>query len=295
MTSSTARTDKKTLLIQSSSPTSTSAPITSTTRRQDKLQKLGTAYPELDQNALGYDDQHRLQGHGRHRDPGLSHRTDRAPKRKNLPLIVMPHDGPVARDSWKFSFLRTFLANRGYAVLQMNYRGSAGFGQKWRLDAHQDWGGLTYSDIQDATRWAVQRRHRRSRSGSASWAGDSAATRPCWARRATAIPYRCAVSIAGIADLEMYQEHGAIIGSKELPPRTRSAPTARNSSATHRCRTPRRSAFPCCWSTARKDWQVQDGSDQRHGQGAGADTRSRHELVHHQGRAATSSSASRTA
>jgi len=59
-------------------------------------------------------------------------------EKKNLPLVVLPHDGPVARDSWKFSYLRTFLASRGYAVLQMNYRGSSGFGANWQSAARQD-------------------------------------------------------------------------------------------------------------------------------------------------------------
>jgi dipeptidyl aminopeptidase/acylaminoacyl peptidase len=75
---------------------------------------------------------------------------------ENLPLVVMPHGGPIARDSWRYFFLRAFLANRGYAVLQMNFRGSSGYGGKWYWDAHQDWGGLTYSDIEDGARWAIK-------------------------------------------------------------------------------------------------------------------------------------------
>jgi dipeptidyl aminopeptidase/acylaminoacyl peptidase len=47
---------------------------------------------------------------------------------EHLQLIVMPHGGPIDRDSWRFDFLRAFLVSRGYAVLQMNFRGSAGDG-----------------------------------------------------------------------------------------------------------------------------------------------------------------------
>ena len=76
---------------------------------------------------------------------------------ENLPMVVMPHGGPISRDSWGFFFLREFLVSRGYAVLQMNYRGSSGYGEKWLPDAHQDWGGLTYGDIIDGARWSIQR------------------------------------------------------------------------------------------------------------------------------------------
>jgi dipeptidyl aminopeptidase/acylaminoacyl peptidase len=136
-------------------------------------------------------------------------------ERKNLPLIVMPHDGPLARDSWKFSFLRTFLANRGYAVLQMNYRGSAGFGLNWMLKAHQDWGGISYSDIQDATRWAVsQGIADPKRICILGWGFGGYAALLGAARDSDT--YRCAVSIGGIADLEMQKVEAMIFGDKEF-------------------------------------------------------------------------------
>ena len=50
---------------------------------------------------------------------------------KNLPAIVMPHGGPSARDEWGFDWLSQFFANRGFAVLQPNYRGSSGYGSAW--------------------------------------------------------------------------------------------------------------------------------------------------------------------
>jgi dipeptidyl aminopeptidase/acylaminoacyl peptidase len=121
---------------------------------KEKLQKLGIAYPELDQKMLGTMTNIVYKAADGTEIPGYLTVPSGAEK-KNLPLIVMPHDGPAARDSWKFDFLRTFLANRGYAVLQMNFRGSTGLGTQWRADAKGDWGGLVYSDIQDGTKWAV--------------------------------------------------------------------------------------------------------------------------------------------
>lgn len=59
---------------------------------------------------------------------------------KNLPLVVNPHGGPWARDNWGFNSLAQFLANRGYAVLQMNFRGSTGFGKKFIDAGNLQWG-----------------------------------------------------------------------------------------------------------------------------------------------------------
>jgi dipeptidyl aminopeptidase/acylaminoacyl peptidase len=178
-----------------------------------KLQKLGAAYPELDQSTLGTMTNITYKASDGTEIPGYL-TVPTGAQRKNLPLVVMPHDGPAARDSWKFSFLRTFLANRGYAVLQMNYRGSSGFGQKWQLDGQQDWGGVVYSDIQDATRWAVgEGIADPKRICIMGWGFGGYEALLGAARNGDA--YRCAVSIAGITDLDMYEDHGAMSGEKD--------------------------------------------------------------------------------
>jgi dipeptidyl aminopeptidase/acylaminoacyl peptidase len=66
---------------------------------------------------------------------------------KNLPTIVLPHGGPWARDQWGFSNLSQFLANRGYAVLQPNFRGSTGYGKKFLNAGNKQWGELMQDDI----------------------------------------------------------------------------------------------------------------------------------------------------
>ena len=204
--------DRKTLLIKASSPVDHGTWYVYEVENE-KLQKLGTSYPELDQNALGWMTHVNYPASDGSEVPGYLS----APmgiERKNLPLIVMPHDGPVARDSWSFSFLRTFLVNRGYAVLQMNYRGSDGFGQKWRLAGHQQWAGVTYSDIQDATRWAVKEGIADpKRICIIGWGFGGYAALLSAARDGEL--YRCAVSIAGISDLPSYQSQGAITGQEE--------------------------------------------------------------------------------
>lgn len=66
---------------------------------------------------------------------------------KNLPLIVFPHGGPWARDGWGFNSRIQFLANRGYAVLQPNFRGSTGYGKQFLNAGNKQWGDLMQDDI----------------------------------------------------------------------------------------------------------------------------------------------------
>jgi len=74
---------------------------------------------------------------------------------KGLPLIVHPHGGPWARDSWGFDPTVQFLANRGYAVLQMNFRSSAGFGRAFLEAGFGQWGLTMQDDVTDGVRWAI--------------------------------------------------------------------------------------------------------------------------------------------
>ena len=74
---------------------------------------------------------------------------------KKLPLVVNPHGGPWARDSWGFNPEIQFLASRGYAVLQMNFRGSTGFGRKFMEASFGQWGLTMQDDVSDGVAWAV--------------------------------------------------------------------------------------------------------------------------------------------
>lgn len=72
---------------------------------------------------------------------------------KNLPVVVNPHGGPWARDSWGFNPEVQFLANKGYAVFQMNFRGSTGFGKKFWEISFKQWGKTMQDDITDGVEW----------------------------------------------------------------------------------------------------------------------------------------------
>ena len=74
---------------------------------------------------------------------------------KNLPLIVNPHGGPWARDVWGYNPEVQFLANRGYAVLQMNFRGSTGYGRAFWEAGFKQWGKKMQDDVTDGVRYAI--------------------------------------------------------------------------------------------------------------------------------------------
>ena len=129
---------------------------------------------------------------------------------KNLPLVVMPHGGPFGvYDDWDFENDRQLLASAGYAVLQVNFRGSGNHGRAFRQAGARQWGGRMQDDVTDATRWAIQQGHadpRRICIYGASYGGYAAlmgvAKEPSL--------YRCAVGYVGVYDLPTMHTYGDI-------------------------------------------------------------------------------------
>lgn len=76
---------------------------------------------------------------------------------KNLPMIINPHGGPYGpRDSWRFNPELQFLANRGYLVLQVNFRGSGGYGRAYEEAGYRQWGLAMQDDLTDGVKWAIE-------------------------------------------------------------------------------------------------------------------------------------------
>jgi dipeptidyl aminopeptidase/acylaminoacyl peptidase len=119
------------------------------------------------------------------------------------PMVVIPHGGPDGiRDTWEFDSETQLFANRGYAVLQVNFRGSGGFGDDFRRKGYNEWGGKIQDDITDATRWAIDQKiaipDRICIYGfgfGAYSAFEGVIREP--------ILYRCAIGYAGVYDLEL--------------------------------------------------------------------------------------------
>jgi dipeptidyl aminopeptidase/acylaminoacyl peptidase len=123
------------------------------------------------------------------------------------PMVVIPHGGPGVRDTWEFDSEAQLFANRGYAVLQVNFRGSGGLGEEFERKGYKEWGGKIQDDITDATRWAIDQKiaipDRIGIYGS-SFGAYSALEGVI--REPTL--YRCAIGYAGVYDLEMMGEKG---------------------------------------------------------------------------------------
>lgn len=132
------------------------------------------------------------------------------PQGRHLPMVVFVHGGPFGiRDDWDFDPYVQMLATAGYLVLQVNYRGSGGYGYAFERAGWRQWGGTMQDDVTDATRWAIAQ-------------GDADSTRVCifggsyggYAALEGAVKepdlYRCAIGYVGVYDLPLMYRRGDI-------------------------------------------------------------------------------------
>ena len=169
-------------------------------RKAVQLIPVGRRFPNLDPEKMAamtpmqYAARDGLLIHGfLTRPPGAG---DRA-----TPLIILPHGGPFGiRDEWGFDPETQFLANRGYSVLQVNYRGSGGYGSNFLKAGRCQWGLKMQDDLADAVKWAVDKGYadpKRVAIYGGSYGGYAALAGLVW----TPDLYKCGVNIAGVTDL----------------------------------------------------------------------------------------------
>lgn len=135
-------------------------------------------------------------------------------KEKNLPTLIFPHGGPIAADGEKgFDYWTSFFANRGYAVVQMNFRGSTGYGFDFMKAGLGQWGGQMQEDVEDATKWAIEEGiadPERICIVGGSYGGYAALM-----GAATSKLYKCSVSFAGVSDLLYLLDESRRYGGEE--------------------------------------------------------------------------------
>lgn len=119
---------------------------------------------------------------------------------KNLPIVVLPHGGPWAQDTLDYDYWAQFIASRGYAVIQPNFRGSTGYGTDFLRKGEGQLGFAMQDDLSDALAWAVTAGiadPKRACIVGASYGGYAA----MWGIAKDPDQYRCAISIAGVSNL----------------------------------------------------------------------------------------------
>ncbi|MBW8785692.1 MAG: S9 family peptidase [Novosphingobium sp.] len=122
---------------------------------------------------------------------------------RNLPVVVLPHGGPTARDYPRFDWWAQAFASRGYAVLQPNFRGSSGYGVEFELAGNGEWGRKMQTDISDGLAYLAKQGivdPRRACVMGASYGGYAALAGVTLQHGV----YRCAVAVAGVSDLSKF-------------------------------------------------------------------------------------------
>ncbi len=131
------------------------------------------------------------------------------------PLVVMPHGGPFGvHDTWSFDSDAQFLANRGYAVLQVNFRGSSGRGDAFLRSGWQGWGTKLQEDIADGVRYAIDNKladPNKICAYGASFGGYSALIQPILYPDL----YKCAIGYVGVYDLPLMRKTDALDGASK--------------------------------------------------------------------------------
>ncbi len=180
-----------------------------------KLTELGRQDAGLSEAQLAHMKPITVAGAGGIAIPGYLTLPPGAKPGERLPAVVLPHGGPYARDHWGYDPLVQVIASRGYAVLQLNFRGSTGYGEQWRDAGHQAWGTIMHDDITAGARWLIEQ-------------GIADPARMCivgWSYGGYAALtgvekepelYRCAVSIAGVSDMsQMAVDDERFYGGKD--------------------------------------------------------------------------------
>ena len=184
-------------------------------RQKKKIQDFASRHPQV--NETNYAGKHHVRFKARdglNIEAYITRPINTQPDQR-LPAVVLPHGGPMSRDYSGYDYWSEMLASRGYIVIQPNFRGSSGYGFEFERQAIQGWGQAMQDDLQDAARWLVKHANADNKricilGGSY---GGYAALMGAVKHPET---YRCAISIAGVSDLEMVYWDARKYTNKEI-------------------------------------------------------------------------------
>ena len=129
-------------------------------------------------------------------------------------MVVLVHGGPISRDTWDFDPEVQWLAASGYSVLQVNFRGSSGYGNAFTNRLYGEWGAKMQDDVTDATRWAIEQGHA-DKSAICIYGGSYGAYSAMMGLVREPELYRCGVGYVGIYDLELWQRDSLAASTAE--------------------------------------------------------------------------------
>ena len=121
-----------------------------------------------------------------------------------LPIVLFVHGGPQARDNWGYEPVHQWLANRGYAVLSVNFRGSTGFGKEFANAGNREWGGKMHDDLIDAVNWTV-REGIANPDRVAIMGGSYGGYATLWGMTNTPDTFACGVDTVGPSNLVLFE------------------------------------------------------------------------------------------
>ena len=178
-----------------------------------QMKYLLTMWPEIDDSGLEEEVPFNFKNSDGVVIHGYYTRAKNQQKDQAVPMIVVPHGGPHARDSWGFDPDTHIFSQAGYAVLKINFRGSTGYGKEFTKLGFGEWGADTQQDIIEATEWAIDEGiadPNKIGIYGGSFGGYSAAMAPMLRPDL----YKSSVAYIGVFDLEMLYNEGDIRGIK---------------------------------------------------------------------------------
>jgi len=194
--------DGKTVLFKVSSPFDSGA-LMMVKGHSGKPKNLGSMRPDLSPDKLGEVISVRYTARDGQKIPSyvtLPPTVTDSSQLKNLPFIVLPHGGPYGRDTKRFDYFAQFFASRGYGVLQMNFRGSTGYGKSYEDAGRKNW-VVMQEDVEDGTQWLFEKGYADpKRTCIAGWSYGGYAALMGAAKNPDL--YNCAIAMAALTDIK---------------------------------------------------------------------------------------------